>query len=81
MVLMRHYKDPIPLIAEGHWHGSILPAKKGEHGFGYDSVFYVKEHNMSAAELDPRIKNTISHRAQALQQLKILFEQFQSELD
>ncbi|MDF2940294.1 MAG: non-canonical purine pyrophosphatase [Gammaproteobacteria bacterium] len=81
MVLMRYPNDPVPLIAQGKWSGNILSAKQGENGFGYDSVFYVKEHKMSAAQLDPALKNLISHRAQALQQLKKLFDQSGSKLD
>ncbi|MDF2690975.1 MAG: rdgB [Gammaproteobacteria bacterium] len=75
MVLMRHPKDPVPLIAEGKWNGSIMQAKVGQQGFGYDPIFYVKEQKMSAAELDPAVKNRISHRAQALDKLKNLFNQ------
>jgi len=61
--------DPVPLICHGQLHGSILTAPRGEHGFGYDPVFFVPSENKSAAELPPEIKNKISHRARALQQL------------
>ncbi|HSR64951.1 MAG TPA: RdgB/HAM1 family non-canonical purine NTP pyrophosphatase, partial [Xanthomonadaceae bacterium] len=40
IVLLRHPDDPRPLIAEGSWHGRILPAPRGEAGFGYDPVFF-----------------------------------------
>lgn len=59
-------KDPTPLICEGTWNGSILQTPRGEKGFGYDPVFYVKEENKSAAELAPEIKNKLSHRGRAL---------------
>ncbi len=69
IVYMRHSKDPMPLICEGTWEGSILNETRGDNGFGYDPLFYVPSHQCSSAELDPAEKNRISHRAQALQKL------------
>ena len=69
IVLVRHADDPQPLIAEGEWHGEILPALRGEGGFGYDPLFYLAEFDKTAAELDAQTKNAVSHRAQALQAL------------
>jgi XTP/dITP diphosphohydrolase len=69
MVLLRHADDPEPLMAEGHWHGSIAPAPRGANGFGYDPLFLVAQRALTAAELDPQEKNRISHRGQALAQL------------
>ena len=69
IVLVRHADDPQPLIAEGEWHGEILPAERGEGGFGYDPMFYLPEFNQTAAELDAAIKNQQSHRGRAMQQL------------
>ncbi|NLG59397.1 MAG: RdgB/HAM1 family non-canonical purine NTP pyrophosphatase [Gammaproteobacteria bacterium] len=70
LVLLRHAEDPQPLIAEGHWEGRILHAPRGNNGFGYDPVFLDPENNLTAAELDPAIKNRISHRGRALQLLR-----------
>jgi XTP/dITP diphosphohydrolase len=50
---------------EGTCEGVIAFEPKGEHGFGYDPVFYMLEHGQTMAELEPEIKNRISHRAQA----------------
>jgi XTP/dITP diphosphohydrolase len=69
MVYMRHGEDPTPLICQGTWEGRILPAPRGDNGFGYDPVFYVPTHDCSSAELVPEIKNSLSHRGQALRQL------------
>jgi XTP/dITP diphosphohydrolase len=69
LVLVRHADDPQPLIAEGEWHGEILPAQRGEGGFGYDPLFFVPAFGMTAAELDAETKNRVSHRGQAMQQL------------
>ncbi|MGY0634970.1 RdgB/HAM1 family non-canonical purine NTP pyrophosphatase [Luteimonas sp. A478] len=70
LVLLRHPEDPQPLIAEGSWEGRILPAPRGSHGFGYDPVFLDPDHGLSAAEMDPAIKNRIGHRGRALEQLR-----------
>jgi XTP/dITP diphosphohydrolase len=51
--------------AEGTCEGVIAFEPKGEHGFGYDPVFYVPEHGQTMAELEPEVKNRISHRARA----------------
>ena len=69
MVFMRHEKDPTPIICQGTWEGRILHEPRGENGFGYDPVFYVPTHECSSAELEPTLKNQLSHRGQALQKL------------
>jgi XTP/dITP diphosphohydrolase len=69
IALMRFADDPMPLICQGSWEGQILREERGSHGFGYDSIFFVPEHRCSSAELDPAVKNTISHRAKAIQDL------------
>jgi XTP/dITP diphosphohydrolase len=65
LVYLRHALDPTPLVCHGSWEGSILFEPHGENGFGYDPLFYVPEHECSSAELEPSIKNRISHRAKA----------------
>ncbi len=52
--------------ARGECEGEITLVPSGNNGFGYDPVFFVKEYNATMAELNPDIKNTISHRAAAL---------------
>lgn len=69
LVFLAHAKDPTPLICQGTWYGEILSAPKGQDGFGYDPVFFDPEQQCSAAELPLTIKNRISHRAHALQDL------------
>jgi XTP/dITP diphosphohydrolase len=51
--------------AEGTCEGIIAFEPKGEHGFGYDPVFYMPEHGQTMAELELEVKNRISHRARA----------------
>ncbi len=69
IVFMRHAEDPMPFISQGTWEGRILHAPSGANGFGYDPLFYVPTHGCASAELEPAIKNSISHRGQALRQL------------
>ncbi len=69
MVLLRYADDPLPIIAEGIWNGIAITEPRGANGFGYDPMFYVPTHNCTSAELPPEIKNTLSHRGQALKKL------------
>ncbi len=69
LVLMEHEKDPTPIICQGTWEGRITTAPQGENGFGYDPVFYVPQHDCTAAQLSSDEKNRLSHRGQALQKL------------
>lgn len=77
MVYMRHANDPTPLICQGTWEGRITLAPAGDNGFGYDPVFWVPQHNCTAAQLLPDIKNSLSHRGQALQKLLVALKQRQ----
>lgn len=67
MVLLEHELDPTPLICQGSWEGEITRVPAGDNGFGYDPVFYVPEQACTAAQLEPAVKNRLSHRGQALQ--------------
>jgi len=69
LTLLRHPEDPLPIIAEGIWEGKILLAPQGSEGFGYDPIFWVPEHQCSAAQLPEALKNCLSHRGQAMQNL------------
>lgn len=54
----------------GECRGKIITEKRGSGGFGYDPLFIPDGYDMTFSELDPSIKNTISHRAEALKKLK-----------
>lgn len=69
LVYLRHAADPTPLICHGQWHGEILTEAKGDGGFGYDPIFWVEQHQCTAAELSKQQKQAISHRGKALSQL------------
>ena len=71
LALLRRADDPDPLIAQARWPGRVLHAPRGEAGFGYDPIFLPDDGNgLSAAELEPTLKNRISHRGQALALLR-----------
>ena len=55
--------------AEGTCEGIIAFEPQGSHGFGYDPIFYLPEHRQTMAQLSPALKNRISHRARAVQQM------------
>jgi XTP/dITP diphosphohydrolase len=69
LVLMRSADDPLPLIAEGTWWGTIADDARGAGGFGYDPHFRDAESGMSGAEMPLELKNTVSHRGKAMRAL------------
>lgn len=64
--------DPAPIIASGSWPGWISESPRGDHGFGYDPVFFDAELGLTAAELPPETKNSVSHRGRACRELRRL---------
>lgn len=66
LVMMRHAADPVPLMSQGAWEGTITDSPSGDAGFGYDPVFYVPSEGCTAAQLEKQVKNNISHRGKAL---------------
>lgn len=54
-------------IFEGEIRGTIIENMAGENGFGYDPIFVPEGYNQTFAELSSEIKNTISHRARAME--------------
>lgn len=77
LVYLTNPTDPMPIIVQSKWHGTILTARRGKNGFGYDPVFYVPDQHCTASELDVDLKNQLSHRGQAL---RAFFTQFNSAL-
>ena len=66
IVYLRHADDPLPLIAQGLWHGTIAREPRGGGGFGYDPIFIPASDTRTAAEYTADEKNAFSHRARAL---------------
>lgn len=69
LVLVRHVRDPEPIVAEGAWHGTIVDMPKGAGGFGYDPCFLDAATGMTAAQLPLEQKNELSHRGKAMRAL------------
>lgn len=70
------FRTAICLIMDGEKHlfegivkGEIIKEKKGGAGFGYDPIFVPEGYDLTFAELGNDIKNTISHRAKAVEKL------------
>ncbi|MBX6350790.1 MAG: non-canonical purine NTP pyrophosphatase [Clostridia bacterium] len=73
--LVLRLPDGREVVARGECRGEIAPAPRGRGGFGYDPLFLLPALGRTMAELDPRLKNRISHRAQAAKALyPALFE-------
>jgi XTP/dITP diphosphohydrolase len=56
-------------IGIGFCPGEIIPEERGRGGFGYDPIFLVNGKNKTMAELEPKIKNQLSHRGVAVREL------------
>ena len=63
---MSYVDNKTELTVEGSVQGSILNSPKGNGGFGYDAIFYIKEREKTFAEMTLDEKNKISHRAKAI---------------
>ena len=61
-------------LFEGIINGTIANTKSGKGGFGYDPIFIPDGYNQSFGELSKEIKNTISHRAEAIKNLIIFLK-------
>jgi len=59
----------------GIWPGSVAFAESGDAGFGYDPIFVPEGFEVSAAELEPEVKNSMSHRTLAIEQLASFLNQ------
>ncbi len=64
----------IAYLVQGECLGQILQEPSGTGGFGYDPIFYVPEYQQTFAQMSPDLKNRISHRGKAFEQLLPLLE-------
>ena len=62
-------KDGDIKLFEGVIRGTILTGRRGTSGFGYDPLFVPEGYALTFAEMSPTMKNSISHRALALNKL------------
>lgn len=61
-------------VVEGTCHGEIALEQSGSGGFGYDPIFFVPHLGQTMAELDPELKDLVSHRGQAVRRARELLE-------
>lgn len=69
-VIAAAFPDGRVLTAKGTVEGLIGFEEKGTNGFGYDPLLYVPEYGMTTGEMEPEMKNQISHRGKALRLMK-----------
>lgn len=68
-VMVLASKGEIQGSFSGTVEGLVVPSERGDHGFGYDSMFIPAGYHQTFAELPSEIKNRLSHRARALAQV------------
>ena len=64
------YPDGRVCTTQATIEGVIADEMRGNNGFGYDPLLFVPEYNMTTGEMDPEMKNKISHRGKALEMMK-----------
>ncbi len=64
------FPDGREVTTRGTIEGRIGYEEKGSNGFGYDPILYVPEYGMTTGEMEPELKNQISHRGKALELMK-----------
>ncbi len=67
-------------VVEGTCTGKIVLSPRGSKGFGYDPLFVPSGYPQTFGELEPEIKNGISHRAKALEQIRPVLREFFTKL-
>lgn len=65
-----YYKGKPVAIAKGEVRGTLTAQERGTNGFGYDPIFVPAGFSKTFAELTPKTKNRISHRAKALKAIR-----------
>lgn len=66
--------DGEEIVVNGTMEGTIAHEARGENGFGYDPILFLKEYGMTSAELECEEKNRISHRGKALMALREILQ-------
>lgn len=64
------FPDGHTITTRGVMEGIIAHEIRGENGFGYDPIFYLPQYGCTTAQLEPDVKNELSHRGKALRAIK-----------
>lgn len=64
------WPDGPAVVVEGQVHGHLTFPPRGDRGFGYDPIFVADGYDLTFGEMDPGLKDSISHRALAFAKLK-----------
>lgn len=64
------WPDGPAVVVEGRVIGQLSFPPRGDRGFGYDPIFVPEGHDQTFGEMDPALKDALSHRARAFEKLK-----------
>lgn len=64
------FPDGKTIVKRGTMEGLVAYEEKGEHGFGYDPIVYLPEMGKTSGELLPDVKDSMSHRGNALRMIR-----------
>ena len=73
-VICAVFPDGAVEVSRGTIEGRIAHEIMGENGFGYDPIFYYPECQCTTAQMDPEMKNELSHRGKALRKMREVIE-------
>ena len=71
--------DGREFVTAGEISGSLTFSPRGTNGFGYDPIFMPTGYEITTAEMDPELKNSISHRAIAFRKLAVMLATFNQQ--
>jgi XTP/dITP diphosphohydrolase len=76
VVALANPQGEVVATAEGRCGGMIADELRGKNGFGYDPLFLIPEYHRTFGELSPRVKRALSHRARAIERLRLSLRTF-----
>lgn len=79
VAVLANPRGDVVATVEGRCHGLIATERRGTGGFGYDPLFIVPAYGQTFGELPPAVKQQVSHRADALKQLRPILERLLSK--
>lgn len=68
-VLALVHPDGREWFVSGQCDGQLAETPSGSRGFGYDPIFWIREYDLTMAQLSPALKDAISHRGKAMRQI------------